>query len=305
MNLDEKLYLNRSAIVFRAYLRLCKPKVVLLLIVTAWVGMQLANKSQVSISIMFIAIIGIALVASSAAVINHLVDVNIDKKMMRTQNRPLVTGYIAKPQALLFALSMALSGIGLLIVYVNLLTALLTIAGLIGYAFIYTVYLKHKTPQNIVLGGLAGALPPVLGWTSITNAINVEPLLLMLIIFVWTPAHFWALAIDRVEDYKKANVPMLPVIYGIDYTKNWIIFYSFALLIASLLPYIQGMSTELYLICAILLGSWFLYHSIKLKLAPNAHSAIKTFRVSIIYLFLLFFALLVDHFVVYRPSYFF
>ena len=305
MNLDEKLYLNRSAIVFRAYLRLCKPKVVLLLIVTAWVGMQLANKSQVSISIMFIAIIGIALVASSAAVINHLVDVNIDKKMMRTQSRPLVTGHIEKPQALLFALSMALSGIGLLIVYVNLLTALLTIAGLIGYAFIYTVYLKHKTPQNIVLGGLAGALPPVLGWTSITNAINVEPLLLMLIIFVWTPAHFWALAIDRVEDYKKANVPMLPVIYGIDYTKNWIIFYSFALLIASLLPYIQGMSTELYLICAILLGSWFLYHTIKLKLAPNANSAIKTFRVSIIYLFLLFFALLVDHFVVYRPSYFF
>jgi len=289
---------------WHSYLRLCKPKVVRLLIVTAWVGMQLANKDHVSISIMLIASIGIALVASSAAVINHLVDINIDRQMVRTQHRPLVKGQITEKQAMLFAASMAFSGIGLLVFYVNVLTALLTIAGLIGYALIYTVYLKHKTPQNIVFGGLAGALPPVLGWTSITNSVDVEALLLMLIIFVWTPAHFWALAIDRVDDYKKANVPMLPVIYGVDYTKNWIIFYAFVLLLSSLLPYIQGMSAELYLISASLLGFWFLYHCIKLKLSPCIDSAIKTFRVSIVYLLLLFLAFLIDHFIVYRPSFF-
>jgi len=304
MNINENTLVNRSTSMWHSYLRLCKPKVVRLLIVTAWVGMQLANKDHVSISIMLIASIGIALVASSAAVINHLVDINIDRQMVRTQHRPLVKGQITEKQAMLFAASMAFSGIGLLVFYVNVLTALLTIAGLIGYALIYTVYLKHKTPQNIVFGGLAGALPPVLGWTSITNSVDVEALLLMLIIFVWTPAHFWALAIDRVDDYKKANVPMLPVIYGVDYTKNWIIFYAFVLLLSSLLPYIQGMSAELYLISASLLGFWFLYHCIKLKLSPCIDSAIKTFRVSIVYLLLLFLAFLIDHFIVYRPSFF-
>lgn len=274
---------------------LCKPKVVLLLLITALVGMLLTSPEVNDVALMVIAIIGIGLVASAAAVVNHLVDVKIDAKMHRTRSRPLVSGRIIISQAVTFSLFMAISGLWLLTFYVNVLTAILTFAGLFGYAFVYTIYLKHKTPQNIVWGGLAGALPPLLGWTSMTNTIGSEGVILTFIIFVWTPAHFWPLAIDRIEDYKKANVPMLPVTHGIDYTKNSIIFYTLLLNVVSWLPYIAGMSGLSYLITAIICGSWFLYFTLQLKFNPQQKTAIKTFYVSIIYLFVLFIALVVDH----------
>jgi len=186
----------------------------------------------------------------------------------------------------------------LLLVYINVLTALLTLTGFIGYAWLYTCFLKHKTPQNIVYGGFAGAIPPLLGWTSITNSIDVQPLLLTLIIFLWTPAHFWPLAINRLEDYRQANVPMLPVIKGIDYTKSCIVIYTLATVIASLLPFFLSYSGELYLSIAIMLGGWFCFYAIQLKMALNSHLALKTFHVSIYYLIGLFIALLADHLVI-------
>jgi protoheme IX farnesyltransferase len=277
------------------YITLCKPKVVILLLVTAMVGMQLASPTPTASIQMFIATIGIGLGASAAAVINHLVDIAVDGKMKRTQSRPLATGRISKRNAMLFSLFLGLSSMLLLTVYINLLTAVLTFSGLIGYAVIYTIYLKHSTPQNIVFGGLAGALPPLLGWTSITNSIDIEAMLLVLIIFIWTPAHFWPLAIDRVNDYKNANVPMLPVTHGINYTKSWIIFYSIILVFVSLLPYFHNMNGLLYLISAILLGGYFLFFTFKLKYKPSENSAMETFYASITYLFLLFMALLIDH----------
>ncbi len=287
-------YLNQSAS-WRDYLTLCKPKVVALLLITAWVGMVLAQPAPVLNLQMLIASIGIAFAASSAAVINHLVDIAIDEKMDRTKRRPLANGRMSRSHALIFSLGLGLSSMWLLVTYINLLTAILTLAGLIGYAGIYTMYLKHSTSQNIVFGGLAGALPPLLGWTSITNSIEIEALILVLIIFIWTPPHFWPLAIDRINDYKKANVPMLPVTHGIAHTKNCIIVYSMLLYGVSLLPYFYGMSSVIYLSSALLLGGYFLFFTFKLKFAPQQKSAIKTFYVSIIYLLLLFIALLVDH----------
>ncbi|NQY65898.1 MAG: protoheme IX farnesyltransferase [Alteromonadaceae bacterium] len=281
---------------WRDYATLCKPKVVLLLLITAWVGMQLASTQSVSVGLMFTAMLGIGLAACSAAVINHLVDAHIDVKMNRTKNRPIVTGQINNRQAIIFSLLMAVTSMALLIIYVNPLTALLTSSGLIGYAFVYTVYLKHRTSQNIVFGGIAGALPPVLGWTSITNSVDVEPLLLMLIIFVWTPPHFWALAIDRVEDYKNAKIPMLPVVHGIPYTKTCIVSYTLALNVVSVLPFFYGMSGWVYLVSALVLGGWFLYYALELKYFPKSHSAMKTFKVSVFYLLLLFIAFLSDHY---------
>jgi len=287
-------YINETAS-WRDYLTLCKPKVVALLLLTAWVGMVLAQPEPVLNLQMMIASIGIAFAASSAAVINHLVDVAIDEKMERTKRRPLAKGRLSRQHALIFSLCLGLSSMWLLVMYINLLTAVLTLAGLIGYAGIYTLYLKHSTPQNIVYGGLAGALPPLLGWTSITNSIDIEAILLVLIIFIWTPAHFWPLAIDRINDYKKANVPMLPVTHGIPYTKNCIIVYSMLLYVVSLLPYFYGMSSIIYLSSAILLGGYFSFFTVKLKFSSQQHSAIKTFYVSITYLLLLFVSLVVDH----------
>ena len=284
-----------KTIPWRDYLTLCKPKVVILLLITAMVGMQLASPAPTANIQMIIATIGIGLGASAAAVINHLVDITVDGKMKRTQGRPLTTGRISKSNALIFSLFLGLSSMWLLTMYINLLTAVLTFSGLIGYAVIYTVYLKHSTPQNIVFGGLAGALPPLLGWTSITNSIDIEGMLLVLIIFIWTPAHFWPLAIDRVNEYKKANVPMLPVTHGVNYTKNWIVFYSVILVFVSLLPYLHHMNGLVYLMSAILLGGYFLFFTFKLKYKPSEKSAINTFYASITYLFLLFMALLIDH----------
>ena len=281
------------------YLALCKPKVVLMILITAMVGMYLASEHSFNIKVMLIATIAIGFAACGAAVINHVIDVNIDAKMQRTQWRPLVNQRISNKQALFFATSLVASSMFLLVNYINTLTAFLTLTGFIGYALVYTCFLKHKTPQNIVYGGFAGAIPPLLGWTSITNSIALEPLLLTLIIFLWTPAHFWPLAIDRLEDYRIANVPMLPVVKGVDYTKTCVVIYTLATIIASLLPYFFHYSGELYLVIVSLLGLWFGYYAIQLKMAVNDQLALKTFHVSIYYLIIVFVALLLDRLVIY------
>jgi len=281
------------------YLALCKTKVVLMIVITAMVGMYLASKQSFDIPVMVIASIAIGLAASAAAVINHVVDVNIDAKMQRTQWRPLVKQRISNKQALFFAASLATTSMLLLLIYINLLTALLTLVGFIGYAWVYSCYLKHKTPQNIVYGGFAGAIPPLLGWTSITNTIALEPVLLTLIIFLWTPAHFWPLAIDRLDDYRQAKVPMLPVVKGVNYTKNCIVIYTLATMVASLLPYFYDYAGNIYLCIVLVLNLWFGFYAIKLKMSDNTLLAMITFRVSIYYLMALFMALLLDHFVAY------
>jgi len=294
----------RSAEVFfdhstwRQYFQLCKPKVVFLLLITAVVGMHLATPGWVPLHILVFGTLGIGLAASSAAVVNHIVDEKIDTLMMRTQGRPIPQGKIDPYKAILFAAVIGGLSMVILLLVVNTLTAILTLAGLVGYAFIYTMYLKHATPQNIVIGGLSGALPPLLGWTAVTNTVDREAILLVLIIFTWTPAHFWALAIDRVEEYKKAKVPMLPVTHGIEFTKSSVIFYTLALFAVTLIPYFIGMSGLIYLFCAFALGAWFIYYAVKLKYKPSKNTAIKTFFVSIHYLFYLFAALLIDHYIV-------
>ncbi|OUR84503.1 protoheme IX farnesyltransferase [Colwellia psychrerythraea] len=292
------LVISPKLATWQDYLALCKPKVVLMILITAMVGMYLASVQSFDIKLMFIANIAIGFAASAAAVINHVVDVNIDAKMQRTQWRPLVKQRISSKQALIFATALAFSSMFLLLKYVNVLTALLTLVGFIGYAVIYTCFLKHKTPQNIVYGGFAGAIPPLLGWTSITNSIDLEPLLLTLIIFLWTPAHFWPLAIDRIEDYRQANVPMLPVVKGVDYTKTCVLIYTIATIIASLLPYFFHYSGEVYLCLVLVLGLWFGYFAIQLKITVKNQLALKTFRISIYYLIALFLALLLDRLIV-------
>lgn len=281
----------------RAYFQLCKPKVVALLLVTAVVGMHLATPSWVPLDILIFGTLGIGLAASAAAVVNHIVDHKIDVLMMRTQGRPIPQRKVDPINAIIFAGLMATLAMVLLAFFVNILTAILTLAGLVGYAFVYTMYLKHATPQNIVIGGLSGALPPMLGWTAVTNSIDREAILLVLVVFTWTPAHFWALAIDRVEEYKKAKVPMLPVTHGIEFTKSYVIFYTLLLFLVTLIPYMIEMSGVVYLVSAIGLGSWFSFYAFKLKFAPKEKTAIRTFFVSIHYLFYLFAAFLVDHYI--------
>jgi protoheme IX farnesyltransferase len=278
------------------YLELCKPRVVALLLVTAVVGMHLATPGLVNLDILILGTLGIACAACSAAVVNHVVDQRIDALMNRTRRRPMPQGHMTIGKAIVFATVLALASMIILGFFINPLTAVLTLLGLVGYAFVYTMYLKHATPQNIVIGGLSGALPPLLGWTCVTNSIDREAVLLVLIIFTWTPAHFWPLAIDRYEDYKNAGVPMLPVTHGIEFTKSSVIFYTVALILISLLPFAIGMSGPVYLASAIALGGWFLYYTLVLKLAPKPKTAIKTFYVSINYLFGLFMALTIDHY---------
>lgn len=280
---------------WRHYVQLCKPKVVLLLVITAVVGMLLADPLWQDWHKLIAATAGIAGSAAAAAVFNHLADSRIDRLMQRTRYRPLVRGTLTAKQALVFAILLAGVSLNLLWWLVNPLTAVLTSIGLIGYAVIYTRFLKYRTPQNIVLGGLSGALPPLLGWTSVTNQLSLEPLLLVLIIFVWTPAHFWPLAIDRLDDYRRAKVPMLPVAHGVAYTRDAIVGYTLLLLPVTVLPVCIGMSGLLYLVSALLLGGWFLYSALTLRLLPQRQSAMRTFYVSIYYLFGLFAALLVDH----------
>lgn len=281
---------------YKDYLELCKPKVVLLMLLTVVVGMYLAVPGWVPIDLLMASLLGIGLSAGSAAAINHLVDKRIDAIMARTRKRPVAHGRISTRQALGFALSIGFVGLLILAVFVNMLTAFLTFFTLIGYAGIYTGYLKRATPQNIVIGGLAGAAPPLLGWTAVTNQFDPNALLLVLIIFTWTPPHFWALAIYRFEDYKDAEIPMLPVTHGIPFTKLNIVLYTVLLILVSLLPYFVGMCGLFYLAGALILGGRFLYWALILFRSEKPVTAMYTFRYSIVYLMLLFFFLLFDHY---------
>ncbi len=283
---------------WRDYLELTKPRVVVMMLLTSLVGMFLATRAGVPWAVLVFGNLGIGLCAGGAAAVNHVVDRRIDAVMARTHKRPLAEGRVSPLAALSFALLLSVSGLALLLAFTNALAAWLTLASLLGYAIIYTGFLKRATPQNIVIGGLAGAAPPLLGWVAVTGQVTAEPLLLALIIFAWTPPHFWALAIHRKEEYAKAQIPMLPVTHGEHYTKVHILLYTFALLAVSLLPFVIHMSGLLYLACALGLGARFLHWAWVLYRGAAPHAAINTFKYSIYYLFLLFIALLVDHYLV-------
>jgi len=266
------------------------------MLLTSLIGMLLATFSLPSLSVLVVGNLGIALMASAAAVINHVVDNRIDSVMARTHKRPVATGRVEVRSALVFAMLIGSIGFVLLYALINPLTAWLTMASLIGYAVVYTLFLKRATPQNIVIGGLAGAAPPLLGWTAVTGHVEADALLLVLIIFAWTPPHFWALAIHRKEEYAKVGIPMLPVTHGEAYTKLHILLYAVALLLISVFPYLTGMSGLVYLVSAMLLGLRFVQWSVRMLRNSVAHAPIKTFKFSITYLMLLFVALLVDHY---------
>ncbi len=282
----------------KSYYQLCKPNVVYMMLICAFVGMLLAEQTVSSYSYLFIALTGIALCAASAAAINQVVDREADASMTRTDQRPLPKGDLSVMHASIFAFVIGLLGSMILYFYVNTLTMILTIGSLIGYAFIYTVYLKRATPQNIVIGGLAGAAPPLLGWSSVTNTIDPFALLLVLIIFVWTPPHFWALAIYRKEEYAKESIPMMPVTHGVAFTKLQIVLYTIILFIVSVLPYVVLMSGIIYLVSALVLSTIFLYYSVNLFYSDDDQDAMNTFQYSIYYIFLIFLALLVDHYII-------
>jgi protoheme IX farnesyltransferase len=286
---------------WRDYLELCKPKVVLLMILTAVVGMFLATPGLVPWDVLLFGNLGIALCAGSAAAINHVVDQRIDAVMARTRNRPIAQGRVSTVQAIIFAVVIGLLGMAILILLVNVLTAWLTFASLIGYAFIYTYFLKRATPQNIVIGGLAGAAPPLLGWTAVTNDIHGYGLLLVLIIFAWTPPHFWALAIHRREEYAKVDIPMLPVTHGNEYTALHILLYTLLMFASTILPFATGMSGPLYLLGALALGGGFIYWAILLMIGKDRRAPMETFRYSIVYLMALFVIMLVDHWLFPNP----
>ena len=282
----------------KSYYELCKPNVVYMMLICALVGMLLAEQYVSSYLYLFVSLSGIALCAASAAAINQVIDRETDASMTRTDQRPLPQGELSPTHASIFAFVIGVLGAMILYFFVNTLTMILTISSLIGYAFIYTVYLKRATPQNIVIGGLAGAAPPLLGWSSVTNTIDPYALLLVLIIFVWTPPHFWALAIYRKDEYAKESIPMLPVTHGVEFTKLQIVLYTIILFIVSVLPYIVLMSGIIYLVSALILSSIFLYYSIKLFISEENEIAMKTFQFSIYYIFLIFLAFLMDHFLI-------
>lgn len=285
---------------WRDYLELCKPKVVSLILLTAIVGMYLAvPPGKVPFVVVVIATIGIGLAAAAAAVINHVWDRHIDAIMARTKKRPIATHKIHPTRALLFAGLLGCVGIGLLYYLINPLTAGMTLLTLIGYAVFYTIYLKRATPQNIVIGGIAGAAPPLLGWLAVTGHFVPESLLPVLIIYTWTPPHFWALAIYRYEDYAKAEIPMLPVTHGIKFTKLSILLYTILLLAVTMLPFAIGMSGWLYGVAALGLGGGFLYWAIRLMWSNHSYVAKQTFNYSIKYLLFLFLFLLLDHWLIY------
>ena len=282
---------------WRDYLALCKPKIVALIVFTAVVGMFLSTPGMVPWQPLIFGTLGIGLAAASAAAINHVVDHKIDSVMARTMRRPLPKGNVSIQGAILFAFFLGAVSMVILTVLVNTLTAVLTVISLIGYGFIYSMYLKRATPQNIVIGGAAGAAPPVLGWTAITGTLDPHSLLLFLIIFAWTPPHFWALAIYRRNDYAKVDIPMLPVTHGVQFTRLHILLYTIVLSIVTVLPYITYMSGLLYLCGVILLDGGFLYYAIRMQIDHNDRLAMKTFAYSIMYLMLLFALLLIDHYV--------
>lgn len=282
---------------WRSYLNLCKPKVVALIVFTAIVGMFLSIPGMVPLQPLFFGTIGIAFAASSAAAINHYLDQKADAQMSRTKFRPLPTGTLKAANVIIFAALLGTISMFVLSYFVNFLTAILTFLSLIGYAVIYTVYLKYATPQNIVIGGAAGAMPPVLGWCAVTGKLDPHALLLFLIIYVWTPPHFWALAVAKKEEYAKVKIPMLPVTHGAEFTRLHILFYTILLLIVSLLPFFTHMSGLIYLSGALILGTIFLFYAILLKTTGDDRIAMKTFGYSIIYLMGLFSFLLIDHYI--------
>jgi protoheme IX farnesyltransferase len=281
---------------WRDFLELTKPKVSLLIVFTAIVGMVLASPGLVPLPAMIFGTLGIALASGSAAAFNHVLDRRIDEQMARTRRRPLPSGHLELRHAVAFAALLGLASMLILWRFVNGLTAALTFCSLIGYAMIYTLWLKRATPQNIVIGGAAGAAPPVLGWAAVTNTIDPQALLLFLIVFTWTPPHFWALAIARRDDYAKVGIPMLPVTHGIPYTRLQIVLYTILLVLATLLPYLAGMSGFIYLGVALLLNGRFLYYVLALNRGLRPELAMRTFRFSITYLMLLFAALILDHY---------
>ncbi len=283
------------------YLELTKPRIVALIVFTAIIGMLLAVPGWPPLRQFVAGSVGIWLAAASAAAINHLIDQRIDRLMARTSNRPLATGKLNARQVLVFATALGVLSMLILVLWVNTLTALLTFASLIGYGIIYTGFLKRATPQNIVIGGAAGAAPPVLGWVAVTGSVHPYALLLFLIIFVWTPPHFWALAIFRREDYSRAQVPMLPVTHGVVYTRWHVLAYTILLVLITLLPWLTGMSGLFYLGGAVVLGAGFLYYAIVLMNPPDEWFAMKTFNYSIIYLMALFAFLLIDHYLMPAP----
>ena len=283
--------------IVKNYYELCKPNVVLMMLLCALVGIVLASETLLPFMDIIIPLTGIALCSGSAAAINQIIDREADAEMDRTDKRPIPQGEVSVINASIFAFTIGILGVLILVYLVNALTAILTVLALGGYAFIYTIYLKRATPQNIVIGGLAGAAPPLLGWASVTNTIEPNALLLVLIIFIWTPPHFWALAIYRKDDYAKQSIPMLPVTHGVAFTKLQIVLYTIILFLVSLFPYIVLMSGTIYLLSALILSSLFLFYSVRLYLSDDDKYAMQTFWFSIYYIFLIFIALIVDHFI--------
>ena len=289
-------YAPTAPALWRRYLELTKPKVVSLITFTAVVGTLLASPGLPPLDALFFGNLGIALAAACAATVNHVLDRRIDEQMARTRARPLPTGALSERQALAFAAALGMSSMAILAFLVNLLTAGLTFLSLIGYAVVYTVWLKRATPQNIVIGGAAGAAPPVLGWAAVTDSLDPNALLLALIIFVWTPPHFWALAIARRDDYARAGIPMLPVTHGVAYTRLQVLLYTVLLMVVTLMPYLTRMSGLVYLAAALLLNGGFLYYALILKITAREELPLRVFRFSVTYLMWLFAALLVDHY---------
>jgi len=293
----DKLDIGDEKATWRDYYDLCKPKVVALLLLTSVVGVVLASPpGEISLFVLLMSTLGIGLGSAAGAAINQIVERESDARMARTENRPLPKGRVSQQNAFIFAIMMAAASVFVLTAWINTLTAVLTFASMIGYAVVYTMYLKKATPQNIVIGGLAGATPPLLGWTSVTDSIDPHGVLLVLIIYTWTPPHFWALAIHRRDDYAKVNLPMLPVTHGIEFTKYSILGYTILMFMVTLLPYLAYMRGEIYLVSAVLLGLYFFYKVFLLMFSDRKNAAISTFVYSINYLMLLFIAMVVDHY---------
>ena len=282
----------------KSYLGLCKLKVVALIVFTAMVGMFLATSppGMVPWDVLLLGNLGIGMAASAAAAINHVLDAREDAKMARTRQRPLPQGSVSERQALVFAILLGALAMAILVIFINTLTAILTFLSLLGYAVVYTMYLKRATPQNIVIGGAAGAAPPVLGWVALTGTVDPHSLLLFLIIFIWTPPHFWALAIHRRDEYAKVDIPMLPVTHGVPFTRLQILLYTVMLIVVSVLPFVFKMSGPFYLAGALLLGGGFLYYAVLLMKGDDESIAMKTFGYSIWYLMAIFTILLIDHY---------
>ena len=298
--------MTKSNSVLSDYYELCKPRVVMLIVFTAVIGMFLAVPTPQDLPIIetIFGTLGIGLAAASAAAINQIVEQKFDAEMKRTEDRPLITGGINQTQALIFASVVGVISMIMLVLLVNPLTAGLTFLSLIGYAFIYTLYLKHATPQNIVIGGAAGAAPPMLGWAAVTNTVTPDAMILFLIIFIWTPPHFWALAIAKKDDYAKVGIPMLPVTHGVKFTRLQVLLYTILLLVVTALPFLSGMSGVIYLTAAAILGGIFLYYAIRMQDPELKGMPMKTFGYSILYLMLLFSFLLIDHYAVYLVRFF-